>query len=140
MTKSNVKTVFSKSTRIYWGVFHFSVTNIKSTYDVEKWKKDIFYDLRQLTNLLWQWRATWKWDLSHTCFNSSGGQESSYSLAKNNFVRATFQKFGAVCDSVRKNAEASTLHNLLHNLSKIKTLARTLHINGSWLNNKTEKV
>ena len=42
-----------------------------------------------------------------TCFNSSEGQESCHSLAINNFVRATFQKFGVVCDCVRKNAAAS---------------------------------
>ena len=40
-------------------------------------------------------------------FNSFEGQRSCDSLAKNNFVRAAFQKFGAMCDHVRKNAEAS---------------------------------
>ena len=54
--KSNVKTVFSMWTRIDWSVSHFSVTNIKSSYDVEKWKKEVFYDLRELTNPLWEWR------------------------------------------------------------------------------------
>ena len=42
-------------TRIDWSVSHFSVTNIKSSYDVEKWKKEVFYDLRELTNPLWEW-------------------------------------------------------------------------------------
>ena len=53
--KSNVKTVFSMCTRIDWSVSHFRVTNIKSSYDVEKWKRR-FYDLRELTNPLWEWR------------------------------------------------------------------------------------
>ena len=50
------------------------------------------------------WR---KLNLSCTCFNYSEGQESHDSLAKNNFVRATFWKYGAVCDRLRKNVEAS---------------------------------
>ena len=33
---------------------------------------------------------------SHTYFNSPGLQNSSDSLAKNNFVRATFCKFGTM--------------------------------------------
>ena len=35
-------------------------------------------------------------------FNSSEGQESCDSLATNNLVRAAFQKFGAMCDGIRK--------------------------------------
>ena len=71
-------------------------------------KKDVFYNLRKLTNLLWQWHAMWrKLNLCCICFNSSEGQESCDSLAKNNFGRATFWKFGTVCDRVTKNSEAS---------------------------------
>ena len=54
-----------------------------------------------------------------TCFNSSEGQESFNSPAKNNFVRTTFRKLRVMCDHVRKNAEAS---------SKTKTLVQTLII------------
>ena len=102
-------------------------------------KKDIFYDLRQVTNLLWQWPATWrKLNLSRTCFNSSEGQESCDSLPKNNFVRATFWKFGAMCDCIRKNAEASRNCCIIY--LKSKHLHEHCIYNESWLNNKTEKV
>ena len=104
-------------TRIDWSVSHFSVTNIKSSYDVEKLKKkDVFYNLKQLTNLLWQWYTTLH--ESCTCFNSSEGQESCDSLAKINFVRAAFWIFGAVCDRIRKNAEASRNYCIIYLKSK----------------------
>ena len=92
--KGNVKMAVSMWTRIDWSASHLSVTNIKSSYDVKIWKKkDVFYDLRELTNFLWQWRTTWRMlDLSRTCFNSSEGQESCGSLVKNNFVRAFFSE------------------------------------------------
>ena len=126
-------------TRIDWSVSHFSVTNINSSYDVEKWKKGIYYDLRQLTNFLWQWRTTWrKMNLSHTYFNSPDGQKSCDSLAKNNFVRATFRKFVGVCDCISKNAEAS--RNCCVIYQKSKHSREHCIYNGSWLNNKTEKV
>ena len=101
--------VFSMWTRIDWSVSCFSVNNIRSIYDAEKWrKKDVFYNLRWPTNLLWQWCVMLrKLNLSHTCFNSSEGQESCNSLAKTNFVMATFWKIGAMCDRVKKNTKAS---------------------------------
>ena len=126
-------------TRIDWSVSHFSVTNIKLSYYVEKWKKRCFYNLRQLSNLLWQWCATWrKLNLSHTCFNSSEVQESCDSLAKINFVRATFQKFGAMCDHIRKNTEASRNCCIIY--LKSKHSCEHCIYNESGLNNKTEKV
>ena len=95
-------------------------------------KKDIFYDLRQVTNLLWQWTATRrKLNLSRTCFNSSEGQENSDSLAKNNIVRDAFRKFGAVC-------EASRICCIIY--IKSKHSFKHCIYSESWLNNKTEKV
>ena len=38
-------------------------------------------------------------------FNSLEGHESCNSHAKNNFVRATFQKFSAMCDRVGKTSK-----------------------------------
>ena len=80
-------------------------------------KKDIFYDLRQVTNLLWQLPATWrKLNLSRTCFNSSEGQESCDSLAKNNFVRATsLNRKGMTfaCSSLHFSAAVGVLYNCL---------------------------
>ena len=102
-------------------------------------KKNIFYDLRELTNFLWQWRTTWRMlDLSRTCFNSSEGQESCGSLVKNNFVRLFFRKFGAVCGRIRKNAETS--RNCCVIYLKPKHSRKYCIYNESWLNNKTEKV
>ena len=102
-------------------------------------KKDIFYDLRQVTNLLWQWPATWrKLNLSCTCFNSSEGQESCDSLAKNNIARTAFRKFGVVCDRVRKNAEASRNCCIIYIKSK-HSFEHCIY-SEIWLNNKTEKV
>ena len=102
-------------------------------------RNNVFYDLRQLTNLLWQWHATWKkLNLCLTCFNSSGGQESCSSFAKNNLVRATFRKFGAVCNCVKKNAKAS--RNCCIICIKSKHLREHCIYNESWLNNKIEKV
>ena len=98
-------------------------------------KKVFFYDLRQL---LWQWCATWrKLNLSCTCFNSSEGQVSCDSLAKINFLRANFHKFGAVCDRIRKNAEASENCCIIY--LKSKHLREHCIYNESWINSKTEK-
>ena len=102
-------------------------------------KKEIFYDLRWLTNLLWQWCTTWrKLNLSRTCFYSSEVQESCDSLAKNNFVRAAFQKFDAVYGRIRKNAEA--FRNCCIIYLKSKHLHEHCIYNESWLNKNTEKV
>ena len=126
-------------TRIDWSVFHCSVTNVKSSYDVEKWKKGHFLRFKTAYNLLWQWRAMWKkLNLSRTCFNSSGGQGSCYSFPKSNFVRATFWKFGAVWDRIRKNTEAS--RNCCIICLKPKHSHEHCIYYESWLNNKTEKV
>ena len=77
-------------------------------------KKRCFYNLRWPTNLLWQWCVMLrKLNLSHTCFNSSEGQESCNSLAKTNFVMATFWKIGAMCDRVKKKTP-----KLLENVAK----------------------
>ena len=90
-------------TRIDWSVFYFSVTNIKSSYGVEKWKKRRFLQFKaayqsSLTMTRHVKEAESIWHL----FNSSERQESCDSLAKNNLVRAAFQKFGAMCDRIRK--------------------------------------
>ena len=88
------------------------------------WKKetkDIFYNLRQLTQR--------KLNLSCTYFNSLEGQESCNSLVKNNFVRATFQKF--VSDSIRKNIEASRNCCIIY--LKSKHLYKHCIYNESWL-------
>ena len=98
-----------------------------------------FYDLRQLTNLLRKQHAMWrKLNLSCTCFNFSEGQENCDSLAKNNFVRTTFWKFGAICDHIRKNTEASGNCSIIY--LKSKHSREHCIYNQSWLNNKTEKV
>ena len=131
--------VSSMWTRIDWRVSNFSVTIFKSSYDVEKWKKDVFCDLRQLANLLGQWLTTWrKLNLSCTHFNSPAGQESCDSLAKNNFVRPAFWKFSAVCDYVWKNTEASRNSCVIY--LKSKHLCKHCIYDQSLLNNKTEKV
>ena len=118
----------------------FCVGSIKASYDVEKIEKRCFlYDWRQVINLLQQCHAMWrKLNLFCTCFNSSEGQENCDSLAKNNFVRITFQKFGAVCDHMRKNTEASGNWSIIY--LKSKHSHEHCIYNKSWLNNKTEKV
>ena len=68
-------------------------------------------------------------------FWRSGGCDS---LDKINFVRATFRKFGAVCDRVRKNAEAS--RNCCVIYPKSKYLHEPCLYKESWINKKTEKV
>ena len=73
--------------------------------------------------------------LSCTCFNSSEGQESCDFLAKNNFMRTAFWKFGAECDCIRKNAKASR-----NCCIKSKQSCKHGIYNESWFNNKTEKV
>ena len=142
MTKSNIKAVFSMWTRVDLYVSHCSVTNIKSSYGVEKWNKRRFLRFKiffMISNLLWQWRATWrKLNLSRTCLNSSESQKSCDFLAKINFVRATFRKFGAVCDRVRKSTEASINYCVIY--LKSKQSRDYCKYNESWLNNKTEKV
>ena len=40
--KSSVKTVFIMWTRIDWSVSHFSITIVKSSFDVENWEKRLF--------------------------------------------------------------------------------------------------
>ena len=81
------------------------------------------------------WR---KLNLSRTHFNFSEDQESCDSLAKNNFVRANFSKFGAVYDRVRKNTEAFRNFCLIY--LKSKHLHKHCIYKKRWLNNKTEKV
>ena len=86
---------------------NYDVTNIESSYDIENEKKRCFLQFKTA----YQFSSTMmhhvrKLNLSRTCFNPSEGQESCDSLAKNNFVRPTFWKFGAMCDCLRKNAEA----------------------------------
>ena len=53
-------------------------------------------------------------------------------------MRATFQKFGAVCDRVWKNTKASRNFCIIY--LKSKHLCKHCIYNESWLNNKTEKV
>ena len=102
-------------------------------------KKDVSYHLRLLTNLPWQWHAMWrKPNLSCTCFNSSESQESCDSLAKINFVKATFRKFDAMHDHI-KNAEASRNYCIIYRKSK-HSCKHCIYYNESWLNNKTKKV
>ena len=61
----------------------------------------------------------------------------SDSLAKNNFVRATFQKFGVVCDCIRKNTQVSRNCCIIYLKSK-HFHEHCIH-NESWLNNKKWK-
>ena len=126
-------------TRIYWSVSAVLVSLMLNPAMVLKnGEKNVFYDLKQLTYLLWQWRTMWrKLNRSRTCFNYSESQESCDSLAKINFMRATFQKFGAVCDHVRKNAEASRNYWVIY--LKSKHSREHCIYNESWLNNKIEK-
>ena len=71
-------------------------------------KKDVFYDLETAyQSSLTMMHHVKEAESISQFFNFSEGQESCHSVAKINFVRATFQKFGALCDSIRKNAEAS---------------------------------
>ena len=101
-------------------------------------KKDVSYHLRLLTNLPWQWHAMWrKPNLSCTCFNSSESQESCDSLAKINFVKATFRKFDAMHDHI-KNAEASRNYCIIYRKSK-HSCKHCIYYNESWLNNKTKR-
>ena len=119
-----------------WSVSNFSVT--KSSY-VEKWKKDFFLNLRQLTNLLWQWCAMWrKLNLSCTYCKSPEGQDSCNSLAKNYCVRATFWEFGVMRDRVRRNTKTSRKCCIIY--LKSKHSYKHCIYNKSWLNNKTEKI
>ena len=102
-------------------------------------KKDIFFDLRQLTNLIWQWRVTWrKLNLSCTYFNSLEGQESCDSLVKNDFLRATFRKFGTSCDHIRKNTEASRNCCIIY--LKSKHSCEHCIYKENWLNSKPEEI
>ena len=111
-------------TRIDWSVFHLGVTNIKSSHDVEKRKKRRFlrFKIAYQSSLTMMHHVKEAESISHLLYFSEG-QEKSDSLAKNNFVKATFEKFGAVCDCVRKNAKAS------------KSTCEHCIYNESWLNN-----
>ena len=82
------------------------------------------------------WCAMWgKLNLSQTYFNSPEGQKSCDSLAKGNFVRATFWKFGAMCGNLWKNTKASRNCCIIYLNSHKHCI-----YNESWLNNKTEKL
>ena len=61
-----------------------------------------------------------------TYFNSPEGQKSCDSLTKNNFVRATFQRFGAVNDRVWKNTK--TFRNYWVLLYNQNILMNTVYI------------
>ena len=82
-------------TRIDWSGFHLSVTNIKSSHDVEKRQKRCFlrFKIAYQSSLTMMQHVKEAESISHL-FYFSEGQEKSDSLAKNNFVKATFQKFG----------------------------------------------
>ena len=124
-------------TRIDWSVSHFSVTNIKWSYDVEKWQKRCF--LRFKTAYQSSLRITHHVKEAESILHLFQlGQESCDSLAKNNFVRAIFQTFGTLCDCVRKNAGASRNCCIIY--LKSKHLCEHCIYNESWLNNKIEKV
>ena len=100
-------------------------------------EKDVFCNLRQLANLVWQWQATWtKLDISHTCLTPFEGQEAVILLLK--LVLWGLRKFGSVCDRVRKNAEAS--RNCCVIYPKSKYLREPCLYKESWINKKTEKV
>ena len=81
---------------IYWSVLHFDVTNIKSTNDVEKWKKRHFLQFKTAYQSSLMCQVKESESILHF-LNSFEGQESC----------ETWWKFGAMCNHIRKNAEAS---------------------------------
>ena len=88
-----------------WTRIDWSVTNIKSSHDVEKRKKRCFlrFKIAYQSSLTMMHHMKEAESISHL-FYFSEGQEKSDSLAKNNFVKATFQKF---VKDAKKNAKAS---------------------------------
>ena len=114
----------------YWSISNFSVTIIKSSYGIKKWKKDIFYNLRHSLPILFDNDVCIMWKKLNQfphLLNSPESQENWDSLAKNNFVRATFQK----------NTKA--YRNCCVIYLKSKHLHKHWIYNESRLNNKTEK-
>ena len=99
-------------TRIDWSVF-ISVTNIKSSYDVEKWRKRHFFTIQNSFPIFFvndvPHERSWIYLALLLTFLKVRRADS---LAKNNFVWTTFWKFGAVCDRVRKVAEHSCSNHL----------------------------
>ena len=79
-----------------------------------------------LTNLEGQWQGTReKLNLFCACIYYPGTLESCGFLAKDNFVRATFWKFGVVCGCTWKKAEASRKFYIIY---KIEKLVQTFHV------------
>ena len=102
-------------------------------------KKDVFLQFQTAYQSSLSMTCTWrKPNLSRTYFNCTEGQDTCDSLAKNNFVRATFWEFSVLCDRVRKNTEASRNCCVIHLKSKHSREHCIYH--ESWLNSKTEKV
>ena len=100
-------------------LFHFfSVININSGYDLQKWKKRCFFRFKTAYQSLTMTCHVKEAESILHLFNSPEGQESCDSLAENNFAWATFRKFGAMCGCVRKNAEASRNCCLIYLKSK----------------------
>ena len=115
-------------TRINWSISNFSVTIIKSSYDVEKWRKDTFYNLRQLTNLLWQWSTTWRkviWIYLALILTFLKVKRAVILLLKTILWGLLFQN---LVPCMTMQGKTPKLLKLFHNLSKIKTFPQPLHI------------
>ena len=122
--------VFSMQRKIDWSVSNFGITILKSSYDMKKWKKYIFLNLRQVTNFDTTWK---KVNLCHTYCNSPVKVRKA---AKDNFVRTALRKFGAMYGCIWKSS--TTYRNCCIIYLKSKKLHKHYIYSERWLINKAE--
>ena len=88
--------VYSVWIRTGWSITNFSASSVKLSNIWKNGKKDVFHYLRQAYQSSLTMMHHVKGAESHIYFNSAELQNGCDSLAKNNFVRATFRKFGTM--------------------------------------------
>ena len=99
--------LFLHNNHVSMSFLHTSVTKKNKIFFKEYENFSQKTDFICLTNLEWQRRSMMvKLNLFRIYIFYPGRLESCHSLAKNNFVRVTFWKFGVVCGRVVKKAEA----------------------------------